>query len=299
MTCAPGQGLEEEAKALVEGLGGRWTRNGGMCRCPAHEDRSPSLSVRLGRSRLLLHCFAGCDPSEILRCLKAARLLDPAPTGADTNVLARGSEPSPRAALRLWGAARAIGGSCAAAYLAERGLHGYPCDLRYHPRTPHGPRPHTRFLPAMIAAVRDATGLVAVHRTFLDGRTHRLARIENARCGLGRFGRGAVRLGGVATRLGLAEGIETALSATALFNLPCWASLGSERFGHVDIPPEVSQLLLFLDNDQGGRRAEALAREAFAYIPSVEARYPCLAGTDWNDVLRASNGAGAVPWTSS
>ena len=34
---------------------GRW-----MARCPAHEDRTPSLSVRDAGDVILLHCFAGC-----------------------------------------------------------------------------------------------------------------------------------------------------------------------------------------------------------------------------------------------
>ena len=32
-----------------------------MASCPAHEDRGPSLSIRLAEDRILLHCFAGCD----------------------------------------------------------------------------------------------------------------------------------------------------------------------------------------------------------------------------------------------
>lgn len=124
-----------------------------------------------------------------------------------------------------------------------------------------------------------------MHRTFLsmdvDGTPH-----VRARSGLGRFGRGAVRLGGVKSTIGLAEGIETALSASVLFGLPCWATLGTERFALVAIPPTVTQLLLFLDNDRGGRRAEALARISHRGI-SIEAIYPRRAGADWNDVVRA------------
>jgi hypothetical protein len=42
--------LDEEGRALVGRLGGRWTANGGMCRCPAHDERIPSLSVRPERT---------------------------------------------------------------------------------------------------------------------------------------------------------------------------------------------------------------------------------------------------------
>ena len=40
---------------------GRW-----MARCPAHQDRSPSLSVRETDNRILVHCFGGCDVGEVL-----------------------------------------------------------------------------------------------------------------------------------------------------------------------------------------------------------------------------------------
>ena len=45
------------------------SRNGekAMCFCPAHEDRSnPSLSIKAENGRLLLHCFAGCRPEDIV-----------------------------------------------------------------------------------------------------------------------------------------------------------------------------------------------------------------------------------------
>ena len=34
--------LEAQSREIVERLGGAWQRNGGMCRCPAHDDRTPS-----------------------------------------------------------------------------------------------------------------------------------------------------------------------------------------------------------------------------------------------------------------
>lgn len=39
---------------------GRW-----LARCPAHDDRSPSLSVRQLDDRWLVHCFAGCTATEV------------------------------------------------------------------------------------------------------------------------------------------------------------------------------------------------------------------------------------------
>lgn len=36
-------------------------------RCPAHDDRGPSLSIReLDDGRVLLHCFAGCGVPEVV-----------------------------------------------------------------------------------------------------------------------------------------------------------------------------------------------------------------------------------------
>lgn len=44
---------------------GRW-----LARCPAHEDRSPSLSIReLEDGRVLLHDFGGCSAADVLAAL--------------------------------------------------------------------------------------------------------------------------------------------------------------------------------------------------------------------------------------
>ncbi len=38
-----------------------------VSRCPAHEDRSPSLAIKdCGDGRVLVHCFAGCDTEDVL-----------------------------------------------------------------------------------------------------------------------------------------------------------------------------------------------------------------------------------------
>src|SRR6266478_5794688 len=54
--------------ARLDGV--RPTRGGWMARCPAHTDRTPSLSIRIGGDgRVLLHCFAGCSYEKIRRAL--------------------------------------------------------------------------------------------------------------------------------------------------------------------------------------------------------------------------------------
>ncbi|MDW7730681.1 MAG: hypothetical protein SCJ94_11890 [Bacillota bacterium] len=46
------------------------TRKGYIARCPAHDDRSPSLSVTQGDDgRILLYCFAGCTINDICEAL--------------------------------------------------------------------------------------------------------------------------------------------------------------------------------------------------------------------------------------
>ena len=256
-----------------------------MCRCPAHADSTPSLSVRPGAKRLLFHCFAGCDTRDVLAALRRLRL-----PGNASLALAPGSEDLWRgtlraAAARLWSNSHPLAGSIAETYLRSREIRDGSSELRFHPRTPHGRKPFTRFAPALVAAVRDDVGLVGVHRTFLGRTGDRLATLDPARCALGRLGSGAVRLQPAGEVLGLAEGIETALSAAQLFGVPCWATLGTERFRHVAIPASVSTLLLFLDQDAGGRRAEMLTRARPTRPAHVEARFPQRAGDDWNDVL--------------
>ena len=44
---------------------GRWISS-----CPAHDDRSPSLSIReTGDGRVLVHCFAECETAAVLAAL--------------------------------------------------------------------------------------------------------------------------------------------------------------------------------------------------------------------------------------
>ena len=53
-----------------------------MCKCPAHEDRTASLSVREGDGgKILLHCMAGCSTGDVLRAMNL-RMSDLFPEGS-------------------------------------------------------------------------------------------------------------------------------------------------------------------------------------------------------------------------
>jgi hypothetical protein len=141
----------------------------------------------------------------------------------------------------------------------------------------------------MIAAVREGNRITAVHRTFIEPGTASKARdLAASRMMLGRPGRGAVQLAPAALLLGLAEGIETALAAKQLHGIPVWATLGTERAGHLLLPQGLDRLILLFDRDAAGLEADRQAR--FAYQRpglEIESLWPPAPHNDWAEVLLA------------
>lgn len=116
---------------------------------------------------------------------------------------------------------------------------------------------------------------------------------------LGRPGTGAVRLSQPGEVLGLAEGVETALSAMEILGIPVWAVVGNERFGMVAIPKTVRRLILLPDPDHGGRRAAELAQKQAREGLSIEILLPPggggdRRGQDWNDIVMGKRGKKAA-----
>src|SRR5690606_2672603 len=283
--------LEDTARRICETRSGTWSGTKGMACCPAHDDRTPSLGVPLGRQAILVHCSAGCDQQSVLSALARegfdATSLFTASVTADHSEPTKILKPS-AAALRIWRGARPLRASPAKAYLESRGILAASPALRYHPRTPLGPKGRTRFLRAMIAAVSLDEGPIAIHRTFLAQDVGTKAGFDKPKRALGSLGGAAVRLfAPIAGKLGLAEGIESAMSAYALTGTPVWAALGNERFGFVCVPDSVTALHLFVDHDAGGELAAARGLAAYAREGrTIHVRRPSTCGTDWNDELR-------------
>jgi len=290
--------LERAGERIVRHLGGHWRGNGGMCLCPAHDDHSPSLSVRVGRSALLFKCFAGSDTIDVINALRELQLR---PLSSSPSTHAVRSYAPTESWLRqrvqdLWYDCRPLHGTIAETYLRRQLLLPQSRALRYHARTPLGPRQHVQFRPALIAAMHDDERLLPVQRTFLGCATASLTSdLQKARWTLGRPLNGAVRLARSKDVLGLAEGGETALAAMSLLDMPVWATLGSERFPQVANPETVRRLILLPDNDHAGAAAASQAHARPERI--IKTIWPPLGLTDWNDVLRMGRtaaGAGCV-----
>lgn len=191
-----------------------------------------------------------------------------------------------RCALGLWREARPD--SLVATYLRGRGITlPVPPTLRLHTRLKHAPTGLT--MRGMVAAVQaPGRAITAIHRTYLT-ETGEKAPISQPKMALGPLGAGAVRLCHAAPELGIAEGIETALSATQLFGIGCWAALGS-RLDAVALPPEVERVVIFADAGAPGAAAAERARHRLEREGRT-IRIEAPPTGDWNDVLQAQRGA--------
>lgn len=276
---------EVRAKRIVEKLGGVWHGTRGECRCPAHDDTHPSLSVRLGDTAILFHCFAGCTTIDVLKALQRHRLHDRTAVVVPTGTPKRDMGAL---ALRLWKASVPIAGTLAEDYLRARGISPpFPTALRFNAATILGSGAARRTMPAMIAAVENDLGLVAVQRTFLDPVDVVRRPFPKPKVSLGLLGTAAIRLAPATDELGLAEGVEDALSAIRWFGTPTWALGGVERLAFVAIPEKVRRVIVYGDR---GRAAERLLKKAWEHLGGngreVISRVP-EDHNDWNDAWQA------------
>ena len=292
-----------DARKIAEGLGAKWTGRGAMARCPAHEDRSPSLSINQTRDgRPLVYCHAGCSQAAVIDALRSRGLWDgeavedPAAPGylsTRRDGLDADERKRSEAAKSMFDGARPIGGTLVETYLRARRIRKglTAADLRFLPSAKHVPS--GKSWPCMVGAIRDRRGTItAVQRTFLARDGSDKAPVKQAKMSLGPMGRGAVKLFQPDQVLGLAEGIETALSAVALYHLPVWATLSANRLASIDMPPTVRQLVIFADGgkvgvDQAFQAQDAYEERGIQVEVITPAAHFSQAGGDFNDVLRA------------
>jgi putative DNA primase/helicase len=285
------------AETTAKALGGRKAGGGWIARCPTHDDRDPSLSIRdADDGKVLVRCHAGCDQQKVIAALKGRGIWQ----GTDRwrGTLIR-SQPSPAAkdepdhhdaertqtALRFWGASVPATGTLVETYLRARGIvMPIPATLRFHGGTKHA---RGKFWPAMIALVMRGTdgAPLAIHRTFLARDGTSKAPIEPAKMMLGPCRGGAVRLGPITDRLLVAEGIETALSAMQATGQAAWAALSTSGLRALELPVEARDVVALADGDEPGEAAahDAARRWKRGGRRVRIARPP--RGFDFNDVL--------------
>ncbi len=142
--------------------------------------------------------------------------------------------------------------------------------------------------PAMVAAIRDDAGKpIGAHVTVLDGSGK--AAVSSPKKIYGELPvSAAARLYDPTPTLGIAEGIETAISAYRLFGVNTWAALNTALLEKFNPPEGTERLIIYGDHDfnyAGHKAAYTLAHRVAKMGIRVHVKIPEEPGTDWNDVL--------------
>jgi putative DNA primase/helicase len=285
------------AASIAHALSGRKRASGWTARCPAHDDRDPSLSISISKDgKTLVHCHAGCSQGDVIAALAGLGLWnsDENQIQARVRIISEefhDYEAKRRAlALEIWNSTMPANGTLTETYLAGRAITLPMSDrLRFHNALAHTPTGCSA--PAMVALV---TGVddkpMAVHRTYLCCDGSGKADVDPPRMTLGGCRRGGVRLGQIRRDewLAIAEGIETTLSVMQACGLSGLAALSADGLRNLMLPREANLILLCADHDENGVGQSAVhaARNRFrAEGRRVRIIVPPDSGSDFNDLL--------------
>jgi putative DNA primase/helicase len=277
------------AETIATALGGRKSGGGWMARCPAHDDRAPSLSIRdTDDGKVLVRCHAGCGQEQVISILRSRGLWNSNGPRSRSNVQHKPDQDDARrseAALAIWQSAQPAQGTPVETYLASRGIDLPPSDaLRFHAGLKH---PSGGIWPAMVALVTSGADRrpLAIHRTFLAHDGGGKAPVDPQKMMLGPCRGGAVRLAPPGDLLMVGEGIESSLAAMQATGHPAWAALSTSGLRTLDLPEDVRDVIVLADGDEAG---EAAARDC-AWRWKRQGRQVRIArppqGMDFNDLL--------------
>jgi putative DNA primase/helicase len=213
------------------------------------------------------------------------------------NVSPTKSPPDVNAAVeklkRVWGESDLlVHGNEGMRYLAGRGLDldTPPKSLRLHPDLAYygdGGQFIGKF-PALVALVTGPEGKPAtLHRTYLQDAIKATVPSPKKLMSGKPIAGGAIRLSDTGVCLGIAEGIETALAASALFQKPVWSCVNAHGIETFVPPANVERITIYSDNDGnfvGQKAAFTAAHRLRQQGFEVAVMIPPLVG-DWLDVL--------------
>ena len=288
--------LHEIAQALGGDINGKWIN----IRGPNHSSTDRSLGFQFDKTApggIRVYSFAGDDPvlcREYVKAkLQSVANKESFALECDPNITDESREAQARA-LAIWEDAKPPSGTPVETYLTARYcpltsavLSGD--TIRFRPACPFG----QFYVPAMVGLVRDVkTGKpLGIHRTALrnDGTGKRGMPLGlPSKMAMGRVKGGAVMLQPAGPYLGVAEGIETALSAQLIFDMPVWAALSAVGVQNFPIVTGLKRLTIFADHDEAG--LNAALKCAYRYSKAgirVKIRHPETLGQDWNDFVLA------------
>jgi hypothetical protein len=283
------------AASLARRLEGQ--RQGHNWRFPCPLGCGYTLSICDGEDgQLLAYCFGGCGYDEVLSALVEYGLFDD-DDDALCRDLSRSVRPGTaddiarsRSACWIYHHLAPAAGTLAATYLRSRHIAiAAPSVLRF------GNCPHRLggMFPAMAAPVVDVNGAqTGVHMTYL--RADGTGKADFPNRDFQRECRGVVRGGSIRLiphdpnrELIIAEGIETALSASEIFGLPAWSAVSAGGLKTLELPPAVRRIVIAADRDVSGtgqRNALAAYHRWSAEGRSVRIVIPTSLG-DFNDAL--------------
>jgi hypothetical protein len=284
------------AEEVAKVLGGQKAGAVWMARCPAHDDRNPSLAIANARNgNVLVHCHAGCDQRNVIAALQARGAWEWSGQGTDRS-LPRTDRTAPakpdrdaiertEIALTAWRASLLAEATLVETYLRSRGLViPVPLSIRFHSGLRH---PSGGIWPSMVALItRGVDGQpIGIHRTFLTRDGSGKAPVEPAKMMLGPCRGGVVRLSQPAGPLMVGEGIETCLAAMQASGHAAWAALSTSGLCALDLPRDVREVIVLADGDEPGEvAARDCARRWKHGGRRVRIARPPL-GMDFNDLL--------------
>lgn len=245
----------------------------------------------------LLMKFAGQDFASVRkRVLQAGGLAE---RGRETPVIRRQVSPDATGPARptrrvhdLWRTScRVEDCQDAVDYLGSRGLWPLPpgCALRAHVGVDYyaGGQRVGRYA-ALVAPVCDVDGeFVTLHVTHLQqGRKltgHEPRKLLSPVTG--REGCAVRLMPARPGALGVAEGVETALSAAAIHGMPTWAALNTSLLTRFEPPSQTARLVVYADNDEPGIQAATRLVDRLKGRVETEIVVPPPGLKDWNDTI--------------
>jgi phage/plasmid primase-like uncharacterized protein len=209
--------------------------------------------------RLLVHCYGGCEFSAIFAELVQYGLLDDDDgdlhVSSSAAVCQRDDDQRRNKVARACAIyASGVQDERIVVYSHSRGIHLISPILRFAEQAPHR---LGALLTAMLAPIIDIDGeQTGTHLTYLQrdgsGKAELPREFQRETRGLVRGG--AIRLFpfDLGAELLIAEGVETALSASEIFSLPAWSAVYAGGLRTVNLPPEVRRIVIAADNDRSG-----------------------------------------------